>query len=333
MNEKIRFALVGAGGIAQSYGQAFLGHADATLVAVADVRRDAAAKLADLTGAERVHDDPLALLDEPEFDAVILSTPPNTHERLATQFLNAGRHVLCEKPFTIGVDSAHRMVNTARKAGCVLTMASKFRYVPDVIKAKSLIEDGLLGEVVLFENAFTSRVDMRSRWNSDPAISGGGVLIDNGAHSLDLTRYFLGPLADVHAVEGRRFQTIPVEDTVQVFVHTIAGVLGTIDLSWSINKELESYIQIHGLNGTLRLGWKQSMYKLSGGSGWTFFGQGYDKVTAFRDNLGNFARHLQGREPLVIGHDDAVANVAAIDAAYSSLNRSEWTRLAEAVLV
>lgn len=331
MNDKIRFALVGAGGIAQSYGQAFLGHADAALVAVADVRLDAAQKLADLAGA-KAFENPLSLLDGPDFDAVILSTPPNTHEKLATLFLNAGKDVLCEKPFTIGAESAHRMVNTARKASRVLTMASKFRYVPDVIKAKSLIEDGLLGEVVLFENAFTSRVDMRNRWNSDPAVSGGGVLIDNGAHSLDLTRYFLGPLAEVHAVEGRRFQPIEVEDTVQVFVHTVAGVLGTIDLSWSINKELESYIQIHGLNGTLRLGWKKSMYKLSGASDWTVFGHGYDKVTAFRDNLGNFARHLQGREPLVIGHDDAVANVAAIDAAYDSLNRPEWTRLADTVL-
>jgi predicted dehydrogenase len=326
----IRFALVGAGGIAQSWGQAFLGHADAALVAVADVRREAAEKLAAMAGCD-AFENPLHLLDGPDFDAVILSTPPGTHEKLATMFLGAGKHVLCEKPFTVGVESAHRMAGAARKANRVLTMASKFRFVPDVIKAKSLIEDGLIGEVALFENAFTSRVEMRNRWNSDPEVSGGGVLIDNGAHSLDLTRYFLGPLAEVHAVEGRRFQPIPVEDTVQVFVHTVAGVLGTIDLSWSINKELESYIQIHGLKGTLRLGWKESRYKL-GGKDWVVFGAGYDKVTAFRDNLGNFARHLSRGEPLVIGNDDAVANVAAIDAAYLSMHRSEWSRLPEHVL-
>jgi predicted dehydrogenase len=332
MPEKIRFALVGAGGIAQSYGQAFLGHIDARLVSVADVRFAVADKLAQTVGRCEAFDDPAALLAGPDFDAVIISTPPNTHEDLATFFLNAGKHVLCEKPFTLGVESANRMVTAARRADRVLTMASKFRYVPDVIKAKSLIEDGLIGEVVMFENAFTSRVDMRSRWNSDPEVSGGGVLIDNGAHSLDLTRYFLGPLAEVHAVEGRRFQPIPVEDTVQVFVHTVAGVLGTIDLSWSINKELESYIQVHGLRGTLRLGWKQSMYKLSGAGGWTVFGAGYDKLTAFRDNVGNFARHLRDGEPLVIGHDDALANVAAIDAAYQSLHQAEWSRLAEGAL-
>ncbi|CAN5214466.1 Gfo/Idh/MocA family oxidoreductase [soil metagenome] len=332
MTQQIRFALIGAGGIAQSYGQAFLGHADAKLVAVADVRVEAATKLADTAGCPAFAT-PQELIEGPDFDAVIVSTPPNTHEQLATYFLNNGKHVLCEKPFTVNAESAHRMIAVARKENRVLTMASKFRYVPDVIKAKSLLEDGLIGETVLFENAFTSRVDMRNRWNSDPAISGGGVLIDNGAHSLDLTRFFLGPLSEVHAVEGRRFQQIDVEDTVQVFVHTVKGVLGTIDLSWSINKERETYIELHGLRGTIRLGWKKSTYKLSGSNDWIQFGSGYDKVTAFRDNLGNFARHLLGREPLVIGHDDALANVAAIDAAYQSMNRSQWSRLAESRLV
>jgi predicted dehydrogenase len=326
MPAKVRFALVGAGGIAQSYAQAFLGHPDAELVSVADVRLDAAAALAARFAGCHATDTYPELFDGPAFDAVIVSTPPDTHETIATYFLANGANVLCEKPFTIGADSAQRMVAAARRAGRVLTMASKFRYVADVTKAKAFIEDGLIGEVVLFENAFTARVDMTNRWNSDPAVSGGGVLIDNGAHSLDLTRYFLGPLVDIHAVEGKRFQPIPVEDTVQVFARSAAGVLGTIDLSWSINKELESYISVHGRLGTIRLGWKESKYKLAGGP-WTVFGGGYDKEQAFRDNVGNFARHLRDGEPLVIDPDDAVANEAAIDAGYRSLGRPEWTQL------
>lgn len=325
MPEKIRFALVGAGGIAGSYAAAFADHPDAELVGVADVRLGAAEAMAAKFPGAAAFDRYQALIEGPDFDAVIISTPPNTHERIATHFLGLGKHVLCEKPFTVGGDSARRMAAAAAKAGRVLTMASKFRYTSDVTRAKELIDAGTIGEIILFENCFTARVDMANRWNADPAVSGGGVLIDNGAHSFDLTRYFLGDLVDLHAVEGRRVQDIPVEDTVQIFIHNRAGAMGTVDLSWSINKEKESFLDIQGEKGTIRVGWKESKYRLAGAKEWVVFGSGYDKVQAFRAKIGNFARHLSSGEPLVITVADAVANVDAIDAAYRSLRQVAWT--------
>jgi len=150
------------------------------------------------------------------------------------------------------------------------------------------------------------------------------VLIDNGTHSVDLVRYFLGPVADVQVVEGKRSQGLIVEDTVRIFVRSTAGVLGSIDLSWSINKEQESYINIYGSQGTLWVGWKESKYRQSGARDWVVFGKGYNKVQAFRSNLDNFARAIKGEEALLISADDALASVDVIEAAYADLRRNHW---------
>lgn len=325
MSSPVTFALVGAGGIAQSYAQAFENHPDARLVSVADVRPDAARAIAAKHDCPAYTSHAELLAAGPKPDAVVICTPPNTHEDITTTFARAGVHVLCEKPFTLTPSGARRMVAEARRAGVLLTMASKFRYVDDVSRAKELIAAGTIGELVLFENAFTGRVDMTKRWNSNPAISGGGVLIDNGTHSVDLMRFFLGPLAEVHCVGGRQIQPIPVEDTVRVFVRSAAGVRGSVDLSWSLNKELDWYVTVYGSAGTLQVGWKQSRYKLQAGGDWVVFGSGYQKTQAFQAQLGNFARAIRGVEPLVIAAEDAVASVDVIEAAYRSLREAPWT--------
>lgn len=323
MTQPVTFGLIGAGGIAQSYAAAFENHHDARLVAVADTRPEAAGGLATRFGCP-AFGSYRELLDAAKVEAVVICTPPNTHEEIASAAARRGLHVLCEKPFTLTPASARRMTAEARRAGVRLTMASKFRYVEDVTKARDLIAAGTVGEVVLFENAFTARVDMANRWNSDPAVAGGGVLIDNGTHSVDLMRFFLGPLAEVHCVEGKRVQRLPVEDTVRVFVRSAAGVMGTVDLSWSVNKELDWYVTVYGSEGTLQVGWKQSRYKRSGGE-WVAFGGGYHKTQAFAAQLANFARAIRGAEPLVITADDAVASVDVIEAAYRSLREDPWT--------
>lgn len=324
MTASVSFALVGAGGIAQSYAEAFADHPEARLVAVADVRAEAAAAIAGRFGCPAFGSYRALLEGGPRVDAVVICTPPNTHEEITTAFVGRSVHVLCEKPFTLSQASARRMVAAAGRARVLLTMASKFRYVADVTKARDIVAAGDIGEVVLFENAFTARVDMGGRWNAVPEVSGGGVLIDNGTHSVDLMRYFLGPLAEVHCVEGKRVQALPVEDTVRVFVRSAAGVMGTVDLSWSLNKELDWYVNVYGSKGTVQVGWKQSRVKHPGGD-WVVFGDGYQKTRAFRAQLANFARAIRGTESLVITADDAVASVDVIEAAYRSLRGSPWT--------
>jgi predicted dehydrogenase len=322
-SKPLRLGLVGAGAIAQSYVQALRQSQLARIAAVADVRVDAARALGEDLGCPSYasHE---KLAEEGGCEAVIVCTPPATHPEICLAFLERGTPVLCEKPLAVDSVSAAELLAAADRAGVVFTMASKFRYVDDVIRAKSILASGILGEIVLFENAFTARVDMSRRWNADPRIGGGGVLIDNGTHSVDIVRYFLGPIEAVEAVEGKRIQGLQVEDTVRLFVRTHSGVLGSVDLSWSLNKELESYIDIYGSNGIVRVGWKESKYRPTSSPGWIVFGKGYDKVEAFQRQVENFCRAIRGEEKLLITAADALASVQVIEAAYESLRHDDW---------
>jgi predicted dehydrogenase len=322
--EKTRFAIVGAGAISQGYAQAFQTIDECEIVGVADIRSDAAGSLAEVLGT-RAFGSHTEIAEVCNPDAVLICTPPSTHPGICLDFIERGIHVLCEKPFAINTDDSEKVIDAARDRGVTITMASKFRYVDDVIKAKQIVDSGILGEIVLFENAFTAWVDMSKRWNSNREISGGGVLIDNGTHSFDIARYFMGPLAEVHVMEGLRAQDLDVEETVRVFVRSAKGVIGNIDLSWSINKELNRYISIYGSRGTVLVGWKESKYRQSSSSDWVRFGNGYDKVGAFRNQIHNFSRAIAGKERLLIDAVDALASVEVVEAAYESLDRNHWT--------
>ncbi|MEM8944883.1 MAG: Gfo/Idh/MocA family oxidoreductase [Planctomycetota bacterium] len=322
-SEPMRFGIIGAGGIAQAYAQAFGQSDQAKLCAVADTRIESAEAMAEANDCA-AFSSAEAMVGEMDFDAVVVSTPPNTHRDVCCDLMSQGLHVLCEKPLAIDSTSAQEMIGVAKQNDVVFSMASKFRYVADVTAAKAIVESGLIGEVVMFENVFTGHVDMSQRWNSNPAVSGGGVLIDNGTHSVDITRYFLGGLAEVQVMEGNRIQDLQVEDTVRMFVRSEQGVLGSIDLSWSVSKEQPYFIAIYGSAGTLLIGWQESKYRRASDKDWEIIGSGYNKVDAFKRQIENFAGAIQGRESLVVTSVDGLASVQVIEAAYRAMQKGAW---------
>lgn len=320
MTAPLNVALIGTGGIGGTYADVFDHLPDARLSVACDLVPDTGVAVAKKTGAAYTDD----YRNVTDVDAVIVATPPATHPEITLHFLRAGIPVLCEKPLAIDVLSARGMVEESARTGTLLTMASKFRYVPDITRAREIVQSGAIGEIILYENTFASRVDMSGRWNSVAAISGGGVLIDNGTHSLDIARYLLGPIGQVLAVEGRRIQSVEVEDTASIFFTTVHGVTGTIELSWSVSKERDSFIEVYGSEGTVRVGWKESAYRLSGSDEWVQFGNGYDKLEAMTAQVSNFLGAVRGTEPLLIQAEDGIASVAVVEAAYASLNSPRW---------
>ncbi len=326
--QQVRLVVIGCGGIANAYLQALPDVAELQLVAVVEPDAARREQVAQRTGVPAFPGLPDLLRAragrQVQFDAALVLTPPNTHEAITVPLLGMGLHVLCEKPLCTTVGGAQRMVDAAARAQRLLMMGSKFRYVADMLEARRLLEKGTIGEVVLFENVFCARVDMTRRWNGVRAIAGGGVLIDNGSHSVDVARYLLGPIARVQAQFGVKLQTVDVEDTARLLFEARTGAVGAVDLSWSINKEVPSFVRVYGQSGVLEIGWKQSRYKREGDGSWTVFGDGYDKTAAFRCQLRNFARAALGLEKPLITAEDALASVHVIDAAYRSARERRW---------
>ncbi|MCP4003139.1 MAG: Gfo/Idh/MocA family oxidoreductase [bacterium] len=322
MTSPLRLGIIGAGAIANTHMDAIGSSERVDCVGIADTDLEAAQKLSrDACPSYATH---RALIDAGECEAAIVCTPPSSHQEIATDLLESGISVLCEKPLAPCVDQAREMIDLARRKSVLFTMASKFRFVEDIVSAREFLEQGRIGEVILFENVFTGYVDMRQRWNSRPELSGGGVLIDNGTHSVDIMRYFLGPIAEVHALEGKRAQGLDVEDTVRLFVRSVDGVVGNIDLSWSLSKSTPYFIEIYGSKGSIHIGWQGSILRTADDGEALEFGSGYRKVDAFRAQLENLADAHQGESELRIGPEDALASVFVVEAAYRSMREDHW---------
>ena len=325
------FVIVGAGGISRSYAQAFVQGLPYQLVGVADIRIESAREVAAMVAAQ-AYDNVDQMIEELRPTAAIVCTPPSTHPDVCIRLMEQGVHVLCEKPLAISTEEAIRMAETAERCHVVFSMGSKFRFVADVQTTQEIVDSGILGDIILYENTFAGFCDMSKRWNSQPAISGGGVLIDNGTHSVDILRYLLGNITELQVVEGRRIQNLPVEDTVLLFARTESGAMGNIDLSWSLNKVRADFISLYGSKGTLSVGWKESKYKLADQKDWTIFGKGYDKVAAFGNQIRNFGGAICGTEELIITPADAIASVRVIETAYAALQTEQWHSVAPASL-
>ena len=119
-------------------------------------------------------------------------------------------------------------------------------------------------------------------------------------------------------------QPLEVEDSVQLLVRAASGATATIDLSWSYDNTTDTYLEVYGAKGALRVGWRESAVRVNGAEAWTRFGQGYDKIRCMRRQVQNFCGALRGSETLAITAADAIASVQVIAAAYRSLELGDW---------
>lgn len=327
--ECFRLGIVGAGEVAKIHTDALSGRVDARIVAAYDPETDRARALAARTGAH-ANVSYRQMLYEEALDGVIVCTPPDSHAAVAIEALQAGVHVLCEKPLTIDLASAKGMYDVSARTGRILMLASKFRYVPDVMELRKLIRSGELGSISHAEIVFSGVVEMRGRWNADRTRSGGGVLIDNGSHGVDLARYLFGELESVKAAVYASRQRLPVEDSACMVLHSRSGVRVAVDVTWSFVRDLPYYVRVDGTAGKAWAGWQQSEFVSAARGREVLLGTGYDKMAAFSALQQDFIEACRGARPR-ISAGDALAATAAVDAAYRSLETSSTEHVRKAV--
>ncbi len=229
----LRYGLIGAGVIAGTHLDAIVALDDVELVGIAALDLAAAEALAREYGCRAFAESDELLAEG--LDVVVVATPHPSHAELTIAALEAGAHVLCEKPLAPEVREADRMIAAADEAGRLLGVCFQQRFRPVIAAARRLITDGRLGSLVrasivdpLYRpNAYYGTASWRGTWKGE----GGGVLMNQAPHTLDLLCHLTGPPESVWGLAQRRAQPMEAEDTATALLSYPGGAVGTLAVS------------------------------------------------------------------------------------------------------
>lgn len=257
----LKIAVIGCGSIAQNrHLLEYDANKQVEITAVCDIVEERAQEIAQKYDAT-AYTSYEKLLKEESVDAVSVCLPNYLHAPVSIAALNAGAHVLCEKPMATSKEEAEEMIQAAEKNGKKLMIGHNQRFVPSHVKAKELIESGALGKVYSFRTAFGHggpegwSAEGEDSWffKKDQAFI--GAMGDLGVHKADLLRYILGEeFVDVAGfVENNAKENITVDDNAVCILRSQSGIVGTMAASWAYNPNEDNSTVIYGEKGTLRL--------------------------------------------------------------------------------
>jgi len=247
-----RVALVGCGGIARAHAQAM---GAAPIVALCDQSEGAARRLREEFALDAPVFPSLEAALGDVIDVVVICTPPTTHFALVRLALEAGAHVLCEKPLATRADESQVLVELARARNLTLRTSAKYRFCEGIIAAQSLLQGGEAGTLQKLRLCFGAPFDFKGSWHSDPHLSGGGVWMDNGPHALDLARFFAGDLRLERIEEWTTRDEL--ETQVQIALRSMSGAAVQIELSW-LTRLSEQLAVLKCTGGEITVGWQQT---------------------------------------------------------------------------
>jgi myo-inositol 2-dehydrogenase / D-chiro-inositol 1-dehydrogenase len=336
MKRSIRVGLIGAGRIGRVHAQALAhGIPGVELAAIVDVREDAARDLAEAYNVPLAAGDPVAVLDDPDVDAVVVCTSTDTHAHLIEEAARAGKHVFCEKPIDFDLARTDQALAAAAAAGVKLQIGFNRRFDPNFRRVHDLVAEGRLGEPHV--------VRITSRDPAPPPIEyvrvSGGIFVDMTIHDFDMARYLAG--SDIEEVTA--FGAVLVDpaigeagdvDTALVALRFANGAIGAIDNSRRAVYGYDQRVEVFGSKGSAvasnNTPTNTVLTDVEGTHGdkpLYFFLERY--AAAYAAELRAFCDCVRdGGEPPVTGADGRAALVAGL-AAKRSLAEGRPVRLAE----
>lgn len=245
--------IAGAGGIATAHARAIGSLDGVRLVAVADPVEAAGRALATSHQADWV-DDAAKLCGRPDIDIVVLTTPSGLHAEQAIVAARAGKHIVSEKPMATTLEDADRMTNAANEAGVKLAVIFQNRFHRDAMRLKRGMEAGLFGRPVI-GNALVhwhrsqDYYGASGGWRGTWALDGGGTLMKQSIHTIDLLQWIMGPVERLSAETATLAHLIETEDTASAVLRFANGALGTIQGTTAAPDDAPIRLEIIGTRG------------------------------------------------------------------------------------
>ncbi len=253
----MNIAIIGCGIIGMKRAKALGKH---KLIAACDPVIERAQKICDLKGSGTAYDEWKEALELPGIELIIVSTTNDQLTAISSYALEHDKHVLVEKPAARSFKEISLLLKKASKSAKKIKVGFNLRFHPAMMKARAIVDSGVMGELMFIRGRYGhgGRLGYDQEWRANPKISGGGELIDQGVHMIDLCRWFLGDFHQVYGQTSTYFWKMPVDDNAFLSLRTKKGQIAWLQVScteWKNMFSLEIYgktgkIQIDGLGGS-----------------------------------------------------------------------------------
>jgi len=345
MSERIGFGIIGCGNIAPFHVQAINSCPDAALVAAADTSEIQSARFEEFNPDIKIFTDYKKLLRMPEVHAVCILTPSATHADIAIEAANARKHIICEKPLGTDLNKIDKMIETCRRAGVKLTTIAQRRTYPHFQQVHQAVHDGQLGKMVLGDccmNFYRSPSYCRNAgWRATWDLAGGGALMNQGIHGLDILRWVMGEVSSVIAKSGHIARDIPVDDTTLAVLEFASGAYGLLQITIAANPGEPSRYLFLGDKGTIALNDKaimrwavsnkpslrakdsQELEQIKHAQ----LEQGTEIPSGHAAQISDMVAAIRQNSDPLVKPEDARANVAVIQAIYHSAETGKEVKL------